>query len=308
MGPSQCLGAQCMNDSLLDSARRYAHTHADPLGIARPPIPGVTIIRATQPSGLEYAISRPIVCLVLQGSKRVTMGNETYAFGAGDSLLITADVPTVSQITVANSDAPYLSFVLDLELALMAELAVEMNMELTVQGAPVQVEPTDSEVRDSALRLIKLVERPSALPMLAEQRLREMHYWLLVGKHGPAIRQLGRPEGRKHRIARAVSLLRGEFAQPLPVERLAAEAGMSLSAFYQHFRSITSLTPLQFQKQLRLIEARRLMTTQGLLASSAAFEVGYESVQQFTREYRRMFGLPPGKDADAVRSAWETMT
>ncbi len=170
-------------------------------------------------------------------------------------------------------------------------------------GAPVRVEQTDAEVADAALRLLRLVERPAALPILQAQLVREMHYWLLAGRHGQAIRQLAGPASAAPRIARAVALLRAEFAQPLPVERLAAAAGMSASSFHQHFRAATSLSPRQFQKQLRLIEARRRMTAEGVSASSAAFAVGYESVQQFSREYRRMFGLPPGRDAEAIRAA-----
>jgi len=290
-----------MNETLLDAVGRYAQAYAGSTGVAQTPIPGLTVIRCARPTGLEYAISRPLACLVLQGGKAVTMGTRTFAFTAGDSLLITADIPTASQITLASDAEPYFSLVLDLNLPLIAELAVELSLGPAVQGAPVRVEPTDAEVADAALRLLRLIERPAALPVLHAQLLREMHYWLLVGRHGAAIRQLGWPEGHTQRVARAVALLRSEFAKPLPVEKLAHTAGMSPSSFYQHFRAATSLSPLQFQKQLRLIEARRLMTSEGISASSAAFAVGYESVQQFTREYRRMFGLPPGKDSEALR-------
>ncbi|HEX7814996.1 AraC family transcriptional regulator [Dyella sp.] len=290
-----------MNDTLLDAVRRYAEAYAGSDGMAQTPIPGLTTIRATTPSAIDYAISRPLACLVLQGGKRVTMGKETFDFSAGDSLLITADVPTVSQITRASAGEPYFSLVLDLDQIAIADLAAEMKLGPVLQGSPVRVEPSDTEVADAALRLMRLVERPSALPVLQAPLIREMHYWLLVGKHGPVIRQLGWPECHAQRVARAVALLRTEFAHSLPIERLAAAAGMSASSFYQHFRALTSLSPLQFQKQLRLIEARRLMTSEGSSASSAAFAVGYESVQQFTREYRRMFGLPPGKDANAAR-------
>ncbi|ANN70580.1 AraC family transcriptional regulator [Bordetella bronchialis] len=292
-----------MNPALLDTVRRYAEACADPAGVARTPVPGLALIRATSPSSIEYAISRPLACLVLQGSKRVTTGAETFSFTAGDSLLIAADVPTVSQITRASPAQPYFSLVLDLDLAILGELAVEMKLDQAAPGAAVTVEPTDGEVADAALRLMRLVERPAALPVLQAQLLREMHYWLLAGRHGAAIRQLGGAGNRTRRVARAVALLRKEYAQALPVARLAEAAGMSPSAFHKHFRGATSLTPLQFQKQLRLIEARRLMTAEGLSASSAAFAVGYESVQQFTREYRRMFGLPPARDAEAVRDA-----
>jgi AraC-like DNA-binding protein len=291
-----------MTHTLLQAVRRYVDTYADPTGLAQTPIPGLTTIRSATPSGLLYAISQPLVCLVLQGSKQVAMGTQSFSFGAGDSLLITADVPTVSQVTRASAEAPYLSLVLELDPAVIADLAMQMKEEATIaDGAPVRVEPTDAEVADAALRLIRLLDRPAAIPVLHAQLVRELHYWLLEGKHGAAIRRLGWPDGHARRVGRAVALLRAEFARPLSVDRLAATAGMSASSFHHHFRAVTSLSPMQFQKQLRLIEARRLMMSEGRSASSAAFAVGYESVPQFTREYGRMFGLPPGKDMEAVR-------
>jgi AraC-like DNA-binding protein len=292
-----------MTHTLLQAVRRYVETYADPAGVAQTPIPGLTTIRSVTPSGLLHAISQPLVCLVLQGSKQVAMGTQSFSFGAGDSLLITADVPTVSQITCASADAPYLSLVLELDPAVIADLAMQMKEEATItDGAPVRVEPTDAEVADAALRLMRLLDRPASIPVLHAQLVRELHYWLLEGKHGAAIRRLGWPDGHARRVGRAVALLRAEFARPLPVDRLAATAGMSASSFHHHFRAVTSLSPMQFQKQLRLIEARRLMMSEGRTASSAAFAVGYESVPQFTREYGRMFGLPPGKDMEAVRN------
>lgn len=289
--------------TLLSAIRRYSEAHADGSGIARTPISGLTTVRAMTPSELDYAIPRPLVALVVQGSKQVTMGAHTFTFGAGDSLLITADVPTVSQITRASVAAPYYSFVLELDPATIAELAMQAGaVAPAADDVPVRVEPTDGEVADAALRLMRLLDRPSSIPVLQAQLVREMHYWLLAGRHGSAIRRLGWPDGHLQRVARAVAVLRTEFARPLPVERLAAVAGRSLSSFHQHFRSVTSLSPLQFQKQLRLIEARRLMMSEGISASSAAFTVGYESVPQFTREYRRTFGLPPVRDTEAARN------
>lgn len=288
-------------DSLLDAVRRHALVHADANGIAPTPIPGLTTVRATAPSGLVYAISRPLACLVVQGAKQVTLGTRAFPFSAGDSLLITADVPTVSQITKASSGAPYLSLVLELDPAVIAELVAEMKAAPVGDVAPVRVEPTDAEVADAALRLMRLLDRPASVPVLQAQLVREMHYWLLTGRHGPAIRRLGWPDSHAQRVGKAVAVLRAEFARPLRIEHLAAAAGMSPSSFHQHFRSVTSLSPLQFQKQLRLIEARRLMQAEGLAASRAAFEVGYESVPQFTREYGRLFGLPPVRDARAAR-------
>lgn len=290
-----------MTNTLLDAVRRYTEVHADPAGLAQTPIPGLATVRATSPNGLIHAISRPLVCLVLQGAKQVAMGTQTFAFTAGQSLLITADVPTVSQITHASAAAPYLSLVVELDPAVIAGLAAQMRAGFVADSAPVRVEPTDAEVADAALRLMRLLDRPAADPVLHALRVRELHYWLLSGRHSTAIRRLGWPDGHSQRVARAVAVLRAEFAQPLPIERLAGVAGMSLSSFHRHFLAVTSLSPLQFQKQLRLIEARRLMMSEGVSASRAAFSVGYESVPQFTREYRRMFGLPPVRDAQAAR-------
>jgi AraC-like DNA-binding protein len=291
-----------MTDTLLNTVRRYVEAYAGPTGLAQTPIPGLTTIRSTTPSGLVHAISKPLVCLVLQGRKHVAMGTQNFAFGADDSLLITADVPTVSQIIEASADKPYLSLVLELDLTVIADLTVEMKAIPAAAGSQVRVDPTDSEVADAALRLMRLLDRPSSVPMLHTQLVRELHYWLLAGKHGPAIRRLGLPEGHAQRLTHAVSVLRAEFAKPMTVDKLAAIAGMSPSSFHQHFRAMTSLSPLQFQKQLRLIEARRLMISEGKSANSAAFAVGYESASQFTREYGRMFGLPPVRDSEAMRS------
>ncbi len=295
-----------MIDTLLNAVRRYTETHAGPAGLAQTPIPGLATVRATSPTGLVHAISRPLVCLVLQGGKQVAMGTQVFTFAASESLLITADVPTVSQVTRASAAAPYLSLVLELDPTIIVDLAVQMKAGFVAESAPVRVEPTDAEVADAALRLMRLLDRTAAGPVLHALRVRELHYWLLAGRHGAAIRRLGWPEGHAQRVARAVAVLRAEFARPLPVERLAAAAGMSPSSFHRHFRAVTSLSPLQFQKQLRLIEARRLMLAESASASRAAFSVGYESVPQFTREYGRMFGLPPVRDAEAARGDAQT--
>lgn len=290
-----------MTTPLFEAVSRYAEAHARQGSVVQTPIPGLSTVRATEPSGLLHAIAQPLVCLVLQGSKQVAMGAQTFEFSAGESLLITADVPTVSQITRASAAAPYLSIALELSLPVIADLSAQMGVVPRGDHVPVHVDPTDAEVADVALRLMRLLERPEAVPLLHASLVRELHYWLLAGRHGAAIRRLGWPGSHAQRVARAVAVLRADFAQPLPVESLAALAGMSPSSFHQHFRAVTSLSPLQFQKQLRLIEARRLMLSEGTSASSAAFAVGYESVPQFTREYGRLFGLPPVRDTQAAR-------
>ena len=294
-----------MNLALRDAVHRQAEAQADRAGIARLSVPGLTAVRATAPSEIQYEIFHPLVALVVQGSKRVTLGDQEIGMNAGDSLVISADVPTRSQITSASVAEPYLALVVDLDLATLTELAMEMRTAVSSLPAALHrtlwSEPTEAEVSDAALRLLRLLDRPASLPVLQGQLLRELHYWLLVGRHGAAIQQLGRPDAHVSRIARAVTVLRAEYTQPLRVGRLAAVAGMSPSSFHQHFRAVTSLSPLQFQKHLRLVEARRLMRVENLSAGRAAFEVGYESVPQFTREYGRLFGLPPARDTKASR-------
>ncbi|MES2740872.1 MAG: AraC family transcriptional regulator [Pseudomonadota bacterium] len=289
-----------MIDTLLDAVKQYAQAHADPLGVAATPVPGLAAISSVTRTEIAYAIQRPLLCLVLQGCKHVTMGKRSYTFRAGDSLLIMADVPTASQIIEADARTPYYSLVLDLSPAIIAELATEMTTVEPADHPPLGYDHTEAEVSDTALRIMRLLHRPAAMALLMPQLLRECHYWLLAGRHGPAIRRLGSPNGHMQRVGRAIALLRTHYGRRLPVEKLAEVAGMSPSSFHQHFRAITSLTPLQFQKQLRLIEARRLMLAEGFNASSAAFSVGYQSVHQFTREYGRMFGSPPARDTAAA--------
>jgi AraC-like DNA-binding protein len=289
-----------MNTMLLDAARRHANAHCRD-GVAPTSIPGLTVLRETTPTALHYAIMKPLVAIVLQGEKRVTLSSSTFDFGAGESLLITTVVPTVSQVTRASAGAPYLSLVIDLDPVVIEALVTEMGSAPFSAGQPVRVDATEDEVMDAALRLMRLLDRPTALQVLQDQLLRELHFWLLSGRHGGAIRALGVADSYAQRIARAVSLIRSEFANTLRVESLAEVAGMSISAFHEHFRGVTALTPLQFQKQVRLIEARRMLVAEGEMISNAAYAVGYESVQQFTREYGRMFGMPPARDVRATR-------
>lgn len=295
-----------LDNALLDTARRYVQAHGGRSSVIRTPLPGLTLVRETAPTALHYAINKPLVALVLQGAKRVTMGGSTFDFGAGESLLITADVPTVSQITRATLGAPYFSLVIDLDPAVIEGLVVEIGSTPFAADTPIRVDPTDKEVRDAALRLLRLLDRPAAAAVLQTQMIREIHYWLLAGGYGGAIRSLGVVDSHARRVARAVALIRSDFAKALRVEQLAAAAGMSPSTLHEHFRALTSLTPLQFQKQLRLIEARRLMLADGETISNAAYAVGYESVPQFTREYGRMFGLPPARDMKAAKTRMQS--
>ncbi|MFJ2684252.1 AraC family transcriptional regulator N-terminal domain-containing protein [Pseudomonas sp. NPDC087342] len=292
-----------MNE-LLKAVSRYADANQQG-GVAHTPFPGMVILRETMPTPLLYAITKPLVALVVQGKKRVSIGNNTVEFGAGDSLIITADVPTVSQVIGASRSEPYLAFVVELDHALIESLVVEMGSAPFDLGETLRVDSTEMEVADAVLRLLRLLDRPTSVGILKDQLVRELHYWLLSGRYGGAIRALGITSSHAQRVGRAIARIRDDFAKPLRMEQLAEAAGMSLSGFHTHFRMITSLTPLQYQKQLRLIEARSALLA-GLPIAKAAYDVGYESIPQFTREYGRMFGLSPAKDIREVKTRLST--
>ncbi|HFN6479193.1 TPA: AraC family transcriptional regulator N-terminal domain-containing protein [Citrobacter farmeri] len=284
-------------------ARKYADAHLNKEGVATTPIPGVFILSETAPSMLQFAITKPLLALVLQGRKRVTMGSHTFDFGMGESLLVTMDVPTVSQVITASAATPYYSFVVELDAAVITELVDDMDKLEASPDLPVRVDQIEEDVAETALHLLKLLDRPHALKMLGRQLVRELHYWLLSGRYGKSMRALGNTDSHARRIARAVEIIRAKYDQPLRIKTLADAAGMSISVFHKHFRNVTTLTPLQFQKQLRLVEARKFMLVQGAAISTAAHRVGYESVTQFTREYSRMFGQPPAR---SIRDARES--
>ena len=294
-----------MTQALSRAVWQYANVHANAEGLAATPLQGVGLMRAYAPTGIMKSIYKPLVCLILQGAKRVMVGQGTYDFAAGQSAIVSADVPVVSRITQASRAEPYLALAIELDTTVLLDLSAQIGGPNDAGAAipAVLIDDTDAAVADCALRLVRLLDRTEAIPLLQPSIVRELHYWLLAGRHGRAVRGLAHTDGATHRVARAVAMLRSEFDRPLRIERLAAVASMSSSSFHHHFRAVTSLSPLQFQKQLRLIEARRRMLSDGLSASRAAFEVGYESVSQFTREYGRMFGLPPGRDTSVSRAA-----
>ncbi|WP_111494248.1 AraC family transcriptional regulator [Marinobacter bohaiensis] len=287
-----------MTTSLLQIVHSYTRKHADGTGIAMTSVPGLHLVEGTSPTELEHAIVKPLLCLVLQGAKRVSIGGRDHAFTAGDSMIVTTSAPTVSRISEATIAKPYLAVALVLEPTVIADL--NRVIATTTTRSKNSGESPDADLEQAVFRLVKLLDRPDSLAVLQHQLVREIHYWLLMGKHGRAIGELGLPDGQVRRIGRAIALLHRAYADHLSIDQLAAEAGMGRSAFHRHFRAVTSVTPLQFQKQLRLIEARRQMLEKGKTASRAAFDVGYQSVSQFSREYARMFGRPPVSDRNAA--------
>jgi len=291
-------------DALKQAVRTYGRHHANRDGLASTPVPGLRMMYVEEPAGDLHSVYRPLVCFVLQGAKRMMVGSEERVFCEGQSVIVGADMPVVGRIIEATQEAPYLAIAVDLEMALLREVAAQIGDTHSPRSSRIQTlfaDDTEGAILDCASRLMQLLDRPEAAPILRTGIMRELHYWLLSGPHGPALRALADPGSYAGRLAAAIAILRAEYRSRVPVERLAAAAAMSLTAFHKHFKKMTALTPGQYHKRLRLIEARRLMLEEGLSASNAAFEVGYESVSQFTREYRGLFKAPPKQDALRMR-------
>ncbi|MBS3666377.1 AraC family transcriptional regulator [Vreelandella boliviensis] len=287
-------------NSLKQAVQTYARRHANSDGLALTSVPGLRMMCVEAPAGDLQSVYKPLVCLVLQGAKRILVGKQQAVLSAGESVIVSADMPVVGRIVQASTEEPYLAVAVELDRAILRELAAHIGSAHVQQLSEMPTlfaEDSEAEVIDCVSRLMKLLDRPDSAPLLRPGIMQELHYWLLSGSHGAALRDIADPDSYASRLADAIALLRAEYTSRVSVEQLAVKAGMSLSSFHKHFKHMTSLTPGQYQQRLRLIEARRLMLDEGCSASNAAFEVGYESVSQFTREYGRLFQTPPKRDA-----------
>ena len=289
-----------LTDTRASLARRIlAQTTAGVLH--QPPAqPGLLMFRIDQPHLDACSVYEPCVALIVQGSKRLLLGDETLHYGADRYLIATMDLPVRTAVLEASHAQPYLAVALRLDwreiASLMQELPPAPAQTLASDGRAMSTGAVTAPLLDAFDRLLALLDHPDDLAALAPLVRREIHYRLLTGEAGARLRQMATVDTQSHQVARAIAILNTRFAEALPVETLAREAGMSLSTFHQHFKALTAMSPLQYQKQLRLTEARRLMLSERLDASTAAFRVGYESPSQFSREYRRLFGTPPSKD------------
>ena len=293
-------------DLLRQAVRTYCARHANRDGLATTPVAGLRMMCVETSRGDLHSIYRPLVCMILQGAKHMTVGSQKEVFSAGQSVIVSADMPVVGRIVQASRDEPYLAIAVELEMAVLRELVMQMGNvppPRALEAGSLFGENTEAALLDCALRLMRLLDRPEATPLIRHGIIRDLHYWLLSGPHGDTLRALAVPESHASRIASAIAILRGDYRSRITIERLASAAAMSSTVFHKRFKHRTSLTPGQYQKRLRLIEARRLMLDEGLSASNAGFEVGYESVSQFTREYARLFKAPPKRDAVRVRDA-----
>jgi AraC-like DNA-binding protein len=282
------------------------HTNGKGDGFHRTAIDRLDFARESTVSATLTGVSTPMLAIVVQGKKAALLGEETYYYGAAQYLILSVDLPISGFITEATPAQPYLGFKLDLDPRQLGEIitaqtsVIASKKDTSVRGFFVST--ADAPLLDGALRLTKLLDTPQDIPMLAPMIIQEIYYRLLMGEQCEAVRQIATVGSHMQRIAQVVQHIKTNFTQPLRIEDLADRAKMSPSSFHYHFKQVTSMSPLNYQKQLRLIEARRLMLVEKSTAATAANQVGYESSTQFSREYARMFGAPPIQDIVGLRS------
>src|ERR1700730_5069871 len=283
-------------------ARKIA-AHVQAAGEQTSAIPGLTLYRRTAPTPCYLATYEPSLNVFVQGRKRITLGGTTYLCDESTFLLSSVEVPVVSQIVAASEEVPLLSLLLKLDMTVVREILNQEEfhaLEGSSQARGIAIGKTTVDLLKPCSRLLDLLDTPGDIPFLSNLIQREIVYRLLRGPQGERLRAIATLGDQSHRTAKAIAWLR---AKPLRVEELAAVARMGMSTLHHHFRALTAMSPLQYQKQLRLVAARERMLINGLDAASAAFEVGYESASQFNREYKRFFGQPPMRDIQVRRLA-----
>ncbi|WP_437528706.1 AraC family transcriptional regulator [Sorangium sp. So ce726] len=291
---------ECSRVSLVEEIERLAP--AD--GAVPTAVPGMQLVRYEGPALVACNVLAPTLALVAQGDMSVDVGRETFSFAENTSLLTPLHVPATTRITRAARMKPFLGCVVSLDMAAAREMLAESVVTPAGDagdGSPVARIPLSEDLLDALLRLVRLNHRPEDVPVMSKLLHREILYRLLTSSYAGVMRQIATKGTQRQRVARAADWLRVNFRRPLRVEDLAERAHMAVSTFHLHFREMTGSSPLQFQKQLRLFEARRMMLVDGMDAASAAFATGYESATQFNREYRRQFGQSPRRDVAALR-------
>lgn len=268
------------------------------------PFEGLRLRRESLPTQLGHGVSEPCFCVIAQGSKEVLLGDNRYPYDPAHYLVATAALPIASRVTEASPEQPYLSVILRLDPTLVGSVMVEAGQPAprgTTGVTAIDVSVLDAGLLDAVVRLVRLLDAPADARFLAPLLKREIVYRLLRGEQRGRLAQVAALGGSPHRISEAIERFRKEFNQPLRIEDVARDLGMSVSGFHHHFRTLTAMSPLQFQKHLRLQEARRLMLGEGLDAASAGYRVGYANPSHFTREYKRLFGAPPMHDVEQLR-------
>ncbi|ADV84960.1 AraC family transcriptional regulator [Terriglobus saanensis] len=290
-------------DGLLEAVRRYTQAQAGESPF-RTAIEGLTILRSDHEKRPNHLLYKPALCITVQGAKRAIFGDQRFDYRAGQALVVSVEMPGHGTVVQASPSEPFLGVILELNLGILREVLDEL--ETPPVASPrvtrgVFVTDFDGPLAECALRMVRLLDTPKAIPVLYPAIMREICYWLLTGPHGGEVVKMTLTNSHTQGILSAIHLLRHRFAEPIRIEELATVAQMSPSAFHRQFKAITSMTPLQYQKQLRLIEARRLMVSDALNVETAAFQVGYESPSQFSREYSRMFAMSPRRDVASLK-------
>lgn len=276
--------------------------HAPATGMYGTAVPRLSLFRVDRPTLPIPSVYEASLCLIAQGAKRVSIGDRSLVYDASHYLLVSVDLPLTGHILEAAPHEPYLCCKIDLDLRALADMIVAEDAPARAEASPVlAVYPSDPDLIDAACRLVKLLEQPDSISTLAPLIEREILYRLLTGPHGLTLRNLAAADSHLNQVSRAIAHIRDGFRDQLRIRDIAAAAGMSESSFHEHFKVVTRMTPLEYQKQLRLQEARRLMLAEGTSAGAAGFAVGYESPSQFSREYRRLFGAPPRQDVDRLQ-------
>lgn len=264
------------------------------------PAPGLTLFLASAPTEPMPVVYQPLLCLIVTGAKHTALGNRIFRYDAGKFLTVSVDLPVSSQVV----EGPYAALSVALDPAKIARLILEAPaLAAPTASTALQVNQAGPELLDAILRLLRLLDRPADIPVLAPMLEREVLWRLLQGPSGAMVRQIGLAESRLSQVNRAIQWLQANFAAPMQVEDLARLAGMSPATFHRHFKAVTAMSPLQYQKQLRLQAARTLLLSQPGDVAGAGFSVGYDSASQFSREYARLFGAPPGRDAARLRAS-----
>jgi AraC-like DNA-binding protein len=268
-------------------------------------LPGLLVFRRDAPSALECLIYQPIICLILQGSKQVHAGRHRVDLTPGDALLVSHHLPVNSRIIRASAGEPYLALILSLDISTIRGLYEQVGEAVQPEDMTraMRAARIDAGWAEPLLRYLDLMDNRLEAEVLGPGILREIHFRLLMSPLGGMLRNLLSVDSQASRVARAIARLQRDYRDPITIPELARTAGMSLSSFHAHFRTVTGTTPLQYQKDLRMIEARRLLGAGAPNVAAVAFEVGYESATQFSREYSRKFGISPGREAQTLAAA-----
>ncbi|AHZ68120.1 putative AraC family transcriptional regulator [Pseudomonas mandelii JR-1] len=265
-------------------------------------IPRVAMVQGAIPEHQLADVYEPMINLILQGSKTITVGDRTLRYDPATYFVMSIELPAVGSVHPATSGEPYLAVALTLDPAVLATLLTDLPKPVapSEQEAGFSVAAVTPELMDAWVRMLRLMDRPADIAALSPVYEREILYRVLQGPHGWMLREIAAPDTAMARVSLAIQWIRRAFAEPLRVEDMARTASMSVSAFHRHFKAVTTLSPLQYQKRVRLLQARTLLVANAKSVTSAAFDVGYESATQFSRDYARVFGLPPARDAARI--------